>query len=175
VISTTQLREAMPYAKPERIAAFIQPLNDAMDEFGVTTPARQAAFLAQMAHESASLRYTLEIASGDAYEGREDLGNRQPGDGRRYKGRGLIQVTGRANYAACGIALVLNLIEHPELLEAPAGACRSAGWFWQRKGLNRLADEDKFGSITKLINGGYNGLDDRLSHWLKARSALGVT
>lgn len=174
MISTTQLRAAMPYAKLDRVAAFIQPINDVCDEFVITTPARQAAFLAQIAHESGSLQYTLELASGDDYEGREDLGNRQPGDGRRYKGRGLIQVTGRSNYAACGSALMLDLIGHPELLEEPIGATRSAAWFWQSKGLNRLADEDKFGSITKLINGGYRGLDDRLWHWLRARKALGV-
>lgn len=174
MISTTQLRAAMPYAKMDRIAAFIQPLNDACDEFQITTPARRAAFLAQIAHESGSLRYTLELASGEDYEGREDLGNRQPGDGRRFKGRGLIQVTGRANMAACGTALGLDLIEQPELLEAPVGASRSAAWFWHSRGLNRLADEDKFGSITKIINGGYRGLDDRLWHWLRARTALGV-
>lgn len=174
MISTTQLRAAMPYAKLDRIAVFIQPLNDCMDEYEITTPARRAAFLAQVTHESGSLVYTLEIASGEAYEGREDLGNREPGDGRRFKGRGLIQVTGRANYAACGIALGVNLIEHPELLEAPPGAARSAGWFWQRKGLNELADAEKFGSICKRVNGGFNGLDDRISHWLKARAALGI-
>jgi putative chitinase len=174
MISSTQLRAAMPFANVDRIAAFIHPLNDACDEFGITTPIRQAAFLSQVAHESGSLKYTLELASGDAYENRPDLGNRQPGDGRLYRGRGLIQVTGRANYAACGMALQLNLIESPELLEAPAAAARSAGWFWQSKGLSRLADEDKFGAITKAINGGYNGLDDRIWHWLKARRALGV-
>jgi putative chitinase len=174
VISTAQLRAAMPYAKLDRIAAFIQPINDVFDEFVITTPARQAAFLAQIAHESMSLQYTLELASGDDYEGRENLGNRQPGDGRRYKGRGLIQVTGRSNYAACGSALMLDLIARPELLEEPVGATRSAGWFWQSKGLNRLADEDKFGTITRTINGGFNGLDDRLWHWIRARRALGV-
>ena len=174
MISSTQLREAMPYAKLDRIAAFVQPLNDACDEFEISTPARKAAFLSQIAHESGSLQYTLELASGDAYEGREDLGNRQPGDGRRFKGRGLIQVTGRANMAACGAALGLNLIEHPELLEVPVGASRSAGWFWKSRGLNRLADEDKFWSISKAINGGTNGLDDRIWHWLKARKVLGL-
>jgi putative chitinase len=164
----------MPHASQDRIALFVQPINDTCYEFVITTPPRQAAFLAQIAHESGSLQYTLELASGDDYEGRQDLGNRQPGDGRRYKGRGLIQVTGRSNYAACGTALMLDLIGHPELLEEPSGATRSAGWFWQSKGLNRLADEDKFGSITRIINGGFNGLDDRLWHWLKARKALGV-
>lgn len=174
MISTTQLRAAMPYAKLDRINAFIQPLNDCMDEFQITTPARRAAFLAQIAHESVSLQYTLEIASGDAYERRADLGNTQPGDGPRYRGRGLIQLTGRANMVACGNALHLDLVNHPELLETPPVAARSAGWFWQTRGLNELADADKFGSICKKINGGYNGLDDRIWHWLKARGAMGI-
>ena len=101
---------------------FIQPLNDTMDEFGITTPARQAAFLAQVCHESGSLHYTRELADGTAYEGRADLGNTEPGDGPRFRGRGLIQVTGRANYRACGTALNLDLIGHPEMLiYAPAG------------------------------------------------------
>lgn len=174
MISTIQLRAAMPYATQDRVAAFIQPLNDAMDEFGITTPMRQSAFLAHAAHESASLKYTAEIASGDAYEGRADLGNVFPGDGRRFKGHGLFQITGRANHLACGNSLGLDLISYPELLEEPRGASRSAGWFWSSKSLNGLADADRFGTITKIINGGYNGLDDRLQHWLRARKALGV-
>lgn len=174
MISSTQLKAAMPFATDARIASFIQPLNDTMDEFGITTPARQAAFLAQVCHESGSLRFTLELADGKAYEGRQDLGNTHPGDGARYKGRGLIQVTGRTNYEACGKALGLDLIEHPELLEVPSGAARSAGWFWSTHNCNGLADSDKFGTLTRVINGGYNGLDDRLGHWLKARKALGI-
>lgn len=164
----------MPYAKLDRINTFVQPINDACLEFSISTPQRQAAFLAHVSHESGSLQYTLELASGDDYEGRRDLGNSQPGDGRRYKGRGLIQITGRNNYLACGNALGLDLIAQPELLEAPVGACRSAAWFWQSRGLNSLADTDKFGSITKSVNGGYNGLDDRLWYWLRARAALGI-
>lgn len=174
MISTTQLRAVMPHASQENIAKFIQPLNDAMESSGIITPLRQSAFLAQVAHESASLRYTLELADGQGYEGRDDLGNTEPGDGRRYKGRGLIQLTGRKNMALCGHALGLDLIAHPELLEAPEGAARSAAWFWRTNGLNELADSDRFGSITKRINGGYNGLDDRIAHWLRARRALGV-
>lgn len=163
----------MPFAGP-RADTFAGPLTLAMAEFGIDTPKRQAAFLAQVCHESGSLRYTLELADGRGYEGRADLGNTEPGDGPRYKGRGLIQVTGRANYRDCGIALGLNLIEQPDLLESTPGACRSAGWFWRSKNLNRFADDDRFGSLTKAINGGYNGLDDRIQHWLRARRALGV-
>lgn len=164
----------MPFATADRVATFIQPLNDAMDEFGVTTPTRQAAFLAQVCHESGSLHYILELADGSAYEGRGDLGNTQLGDGHKYRGRGLIQITGRANYAACGAVLGLDLIGHPELLEQPGPAARSAGWFWQQKSLNGVADAGKFGTLTRLINGGYNGIDDRISHWINARRALGI-
>src|SRR5258707_58804 len=120
-----------------RATDFLTPLRDAMREFSIdASPEREAAFLAQIAHESGELRYVHEIASGEAYEGRHDLGNTEAGDGVRFKGRGLIQVTGRANYAACGLALDLPLLFHPELLESPDNACRSAAWFWDKHGLN---------------------------------------
>lgn len=172
-MTADQLREIMPYAG-QRADTFAAPLTAAMLEFGISTPQQQAAFLAQVAHESGSLRYTRELADGRAYEGRGDLGNTQPGDGPRYKGRGLLQITGRANYAACGAALGLDLIARPELLEIPEGACRSAGWFWQTRQLNKLADTDSFGMLTKRINGGFNGIDDRIACWLRARRALEV-
>jgi putative chitinase len=174
MITAAQLRECMPYASHERITAFVEPLNDAMAEFGITTYVRQAMFLAQAAHESGSLRYTREIADGSAYEGRADLGNTQPGDGRRFRGRGLFQVTGRANYLACGNALGLDLIAQPELLELPGGACRSAGWFWQSRNFSGFADARKFGTLTRMLNGGYNGLDDRIEHYLRASRVLGI-
>jgi putative chitinase len=174
MITSAQLRECMPHAAQERVQVFLQPLNDAMAEFSITTYLRQAMFLAQVAHESGSLRYTREIADGSAYEGRADLGNTQPGDGRRFRGRGLFQVTGRANYLACGKALGLDLIAQPELLEVPVGACRSAGWFWQSRNLNGLADARKFGAVCKAVNGGYNGLDDRIEYYLRASRALGL-
>ena len=166
-----QLKEIMPYAG-KRAGTFLEPLNAAMDEFEINTPARQAAFLAQIAHESGSLRYVKEIASGAAYEGRKDLGNTQEGDGMRFKGRGLIQITGRANYAQCGAALDLPLLEQPELLEETENACRSAAWFWQTRGLNELADDGEFKLITKRINGGYNGLADRQAYYARARGTL---
>lgn len=168
----------MPYAGA-RVNVFFGPLLACMSEFGITTPRREAAFIAQLAHESGELRYTHELASGDAYEPPShlaiNLGNTQPGDGPKYKGRGLIQITGRANFQKLQDALGLPVLEHPELLEAPDGAARSAGWFWQTHGCNTLADGDKFGSITHTINGGYNGLDARLAYWLKARTVLRVS
>jgi putative chitinase len=174
VISAAQLLAIMPLAGT-RAALYAAPLNDACGEFVIATPRRQAAFVAQIAHESADLRYTAEIADGSEYENRTDLGNTQPGDGPRYKGRGLIQVTGRANYEACGVALGLPLIASPELLEEPESATRSAAWFWRTHGCNELADVDHFFAITRTVNGGFNGGDSRLSYWLRARAQLGVT
>lgn len=168
-----QLRKVMPYSA-SRLDAFVKPLIDAMAEFGITTSRRQSAFIAQVAHESGELRYVLETADGSAYEARADLGNTFPGDGPFFKGRGLLQITGRTNYAACGKALGLALLVTPSLLEVPAGACRSAGWFWQTHGLNELADTDQFFAITKRINGGYTHGDKRLAYYLVARKELGL-
>lgn len=174
MITLDQLRAIMPYAAG-RAATFIDPLNRAMAERGIDTPQRQAAFLAQVAHESGSLRYVKEIASGDAYEGRADLGNTEPGDGSRYKGRGLIQITGRTNYRACSAALFGDgqaLLDHPEFLELPENATRSAAWFWAARGLNERADRGEFERITRIINGGTNGMADRLAHWDRALKVL---
>lgn len=172
-MTPAQILEIMPFAEA-RVMAFAQPLTDAMAEHEINTARRQAAFLAQVAHESGQLRYTCELASGEEYEGRKDLGNSQPGDGPLFKGRGLLQITGRTNYEACGRALDLPLVQTPQLLEAPAGACRSAAWFWVTHELNELADENKFCAITKIINGGYNGIDERLGYYLQARRTLGA-
>ena len=174
MITIDQLRKIIPYAGP-RAGVFLGPLNDAMSEFGIDSPARQAAFLAQIAHESGSLRYVCEIASGVAYEGRADLGNTEPGDGVRFRGRGLIQITGRVNYRACSVAMYGSedyLLLHPELLEDVVPACRSAAWFWQSRGLNALADSGAFRAITRVINGGFNGYADRLANFQRAQEVL---
>ena len=173
MITGAQLQSIMPFAKA-RIPAFIEPLNAAMHEFHINSPIRQAAFIAQIAHESGELRYVEEIASGIAYEYRKDLGNTQPGDGMKYKGRGLIQITGRNNYAECGKALGVDLITNPELLETNDLACRSAAWFWASRGLNDLSDRGDFERITKRINGGLNGYQERLAYHARAKMALGV-
>lgn len=170
---TQQLVHIMPNCVG-RAATFWGPLTKAMAEFDMNNSGRQAAFLAQVAHESGELRYTAEIGAGYEYEGREDLGNTQAGDGPKFKGRGLLQVTGRANYLKCAQALGVPLLEHPELLESPELAARAAGWFWKSYGLNPLADVDRFGEITRKINGGYNGLDQRISFWLRARKEFGL-
>lgn len=176
MVTLDQLKKIMPYAGA-RAAVFLTPLNEAMAEFSIDTPARQAAFLAQVAHESGSLRYVEEIASGRSYEGRADLGNTQPGDGIRFKGRGLIQITGRANYRACSLALFRDerLLDHPEILEGVLAACRSAAWFWQSRKLNHLADQGSdvsFRKITRTINGGFNGLTERIAYYERAKEIL---
>ncbi|QYG07108.1 glycoside hydrolase family 19 protein [Janthinobacterium sp. PAMC25594] len=163
--------QIMPLAG-RRATLFLAPLNAAMAEFGIDTPLRQAAFLAQVGHESGQLRHVRELASGAAYEGRADLGNVVAGDGVRFKGRGLLQVTGRVNYAACGVALGLDLLVAPQLLEQTIFACRSAGWFWQSRGLNRLADAGDQERVTRRINGGVNGLAERLALYVAARRVL---
>jgi putative chitinase len=173
------LDRIMPYAGI-RISLYGPYLEDAMHEFDISTPRRQAAFIAQLAHESGEFRYVRELATGEAYEGRKDLGNTEPGDGPRFRGRGLIQITGRSNYSACGSALGLDLLGDPALLEAPGPACRSAGWFWHSRGLNDLADIDGFLEISVKINGRNrrtglpNGWGERLKYWDRAKQALEV-
>jgi len=166
------LQKIMPNANPEDIKTYSQPLSQAMQEHGINTPERQRAFLAQLAHESGSFRYKEEIASGAAYEGRKDLGNTQPGDGERYKGRGLIQLTGRANYRAVGNAIGIDLENHPEKVMDPNVSAKVAAHFWQSRGLNELADQGNFREITRRINGGYNGYEDRLAYYERAQSAI---
>lgn len=171
LVTAAQLKHILPLAGA-RADTFCAPINIAMGEFEINTPARQAAFIAQVAHESGQFRYVRELASGAVYEGRRDLGNTMTGDGVRFKGRGLIQITGRANYKACGAALGLDLILFPELLEQPAYACRSAAWFWKSHGLNELADVGDQVRITRRINGGTNGLAERLAYFELAKKVI---
>lgn len=170
------LLACMPFAKA-RATVYAPLLTQTMDEFDIQPAAPMAAYLAQLCHESGSLRYVRELADGSAYEGRKDLGNTQPGDGVRYRGRGLMQITGRSNYAACGAALGVDLITFPEELEFPGYAARSSGWFWNSRGLTEIAAPDtveSFRLVTKRINGGYNGWEDRLAHWTRIRKVLGL-
>lgn len=164
--------------------AFAQALNAAMGEWYIDTPKRQAAFLAQVGHESGELRFTRELGSA-RYLSRYDtgalavrLGNspEEDGDGQFYCGRGLIQITGRYNYLSCSLGLFNDerLLSAPGLLEQPQWAAASAAWFWASHGLNALADQDDFKAITRRINGGLNGLEDRLRLWDRARAVLCV-
>ena len=161
-----------------RAAEWVGPVTAAMAEFGIDAPIRQAAFIAQCGHESMGFAYTREIWGPTAaqlkYEGRADLGNTQKGDGSLYRGRGLIQITGRANYAKAGAALGLDLVRNPQWLESADLAARSAGWFWRANGCSAFADRDDFVGLTRKINGGTNGLSDRQLRWATAKKALGV-
>lgn len=165
---------SIPLARAEK---WLVPLTEAMNSASINTRLRKAAFLAQIGHESLSLVYTKEIG-GDGYfakyNGRADLGNTQPGDGPRFAGRGLIQVTGRANYRKCSLALFGDerLLTEPTLLESPKWAAMSAAWFWRTKDLNALADADRFTDLTRRINGGTNGLADRKLRYNTALSVL---
>lgn len=143
----------------------------AMLERGITTQNEAAAFIAQVLHESVYLRYFEEIASGAAYEGRRDLGNTQPGDGRRFKGRGPIQLTGRSNYRWAGQRLGLPLEAHPELAAQHEIGWRIAALYWQSHGLDAFADGTQagFDNITRRINGGFNGKASRDAIWRKAK------
>ncbi|CBJ38353.1 putative chitinase [Ralstonia solanacearum CMR15] len=177
LITAAQLHAIMPLAGA-RADVFAPILADVMLFRQINTPTRIAAFLAQVGHESSQLRLLLELwgptPAQQRYEGREDLGNTQPGDGKRYLGRGLIQVTGRANYRACGAALGLDLEAQPELLERPANAAASAAWFWLKNNLNRFSDKGNFVGLTRAVNGGTNGIADRRALWAKAKQVLEV-
>lgn len=165
-----------------RAEAWLPHIAPACEVFGITTPERLAAFLAQVGHESGRLAYVREIwgptPAQARYEGRADLGNTKPGDGKRYMGRGLIQTTGRANYRATrdGLAQYLPHVPDfeavPALLERADMAAMSAAWFWHSRGLNALADAGDFLKITRRINGGTNGLADRQALYAAAQEVL---
>lgn len=171
-LTLEQLSRIYTMASPTRLGAWLLYLNTAMAEADINTALRMAAFLAQVGHESGELRYTEELASGAAYEGRKDLGNFRQGDGVRFKGRGLIQLTGRRNYELAGKALGLDLEQEPELAAQRDVAARIAAWFWRTKNLNQLADQGDFETITRRINGGLNGESQRLAYYQRALAAL---
>lgn len=170
MITAEQLHELCPKTPFSRLILFAPSLDETIEEFGIT---QVPQFLAQIAHESGGFIYTRELwgptPQQARYEGRVDLGNTEPGDGKRFKGRGLIQITGRANYRDCGLGLNLPLLDVPELLEGPLQATRSAGWFWQDRNLDAITD---FERLTRRINGGVNGLADRYAYLGRAKQAL---
>ena len=178
---TPEILAACTDARIDRARTFAPFVTAAMDEFDITTPAQQAAFLAQIGHESGGLHWTVEIwgptPAQKGYEGRVDLGNTQPGDGYKFRGRGLIQTTGRTNYQRVGQALGFDFESNPDVLSGPQMASRSAACFWHSHALNEWADsgtEADFERITRRINGGLNGLLNRERIWELAKTALGV-
>lgn len=180
-ITEKQLLQVFPNAG-RQAGVFVPALNAAMGKYSIIGRLRMAAFIAQIGHESGHLRFVRELGGAayfDKYDtGRlaERLGNtpEADGDGLKYRGRGLIQVTGHDNYAACSEALFGDgrLLNTPELLEHPVYAAMSAGWFWQSRGLNSLADKGDLLLITKRINGGTNGLKDREALYARALQVL---
>jgi putative chitinase len=175
-LNASTLQKAMPGLSTALAEKYAPLLRHAMLEQKITTPARAAMFLAQLGHESASLKFFEEIWGPTqaqlGYEGRADLGNTHKGDGKRYKGRGPIQLTGRANYRKYGGLLGLPLEAHPEMAAKPEVGFRTAALFWHNIGGNAIADAGDFVRLTKRINGGVNGLDDRQRR-LAAIKALG--
>jgi predicted chitinase len=186
MLTIEQLQKIMPQLPAAKRATLFPFLTAAIREFAIEAPPRAAAFLAQLAHESGQFRFMEEIWGPTPAQRRyeppgklaTDLGNTEKGDGKRFKGRGPIQITGRANYRRYGDLLGVDLIADPPRAASPDVAFRVAGLYWSKKGLNDLADRgtrEAFKEITRRINGGFNGLADREKFYATAKSILGVT
>jgi putative chitinase len=182
MVSDNHMAEIMPNLPSAKRALYMPFLLPALEEFEINTPLRLAAFLAQVAHESAEFRFMEEIwgpsAAQRSYEPvtrkSQILGNTNPGDGKRFKGRGPVQITGRANYKKYGDLLHVDLISDPSRAALPEVGFRTAGLYWKRNGLNELADKEWFKTITKRINGGLRGLEDRTRYYIRAKRVLGI-
>ena len=172
MITREMIKKIAPNSKDEIINPLVGYLNKYMPKYEVNTYLRVCHFLAQAAHESASFRTLEEYASGAAYEGRKDLGNIYKGDGVRYKGRGIFQLTGRANYRTIGAKLGYDLENNPELAESPEVSVLTALEYWKSRSLNTYADKDDVRTVTYRINGGYNGLNDRISYLAKSKNVI---
>ena len=173
------LRQVAPVFSGARAAAQQNVIDavgpvfaETLAAYAIDTALRAAHFTAQVAHECAGFRTVEEFASGAAYEGRLDLGNRWPGDGERFKGRGLLQLTGRANYRRMGERLGLALEEKPELAAEPRTSLRIACAYWAERRINDPADADDLPGVTRRVNGGLNGLEERRAYLSKAKAAL---
>lgn len=166
------LRAIAPQANESIISGLVDPLNNYLPQYGINTLLRLDHFLGQSAEETAGFRTLVEYASGNEYEGRQDLGNTQPGDGARYKGRGIFQLTGRANYRSLGAKLGIDLENNPELAATPEVAVRVACEYWNSRGISALADQDNLDGVTRRINGGTNGIQDRSIYTDRADNAL---
>ena len=179
-LTALQVQRVCHYAPMTRIFQLLLPLNEALVAANATTPLRAALFLSQWAHETCEFRYLEEIADGNAYDLRVNprlaakLGNTQPGDGPRFKGRGPIQITGRAGYAKASAALGVDFVAQPQLLSDPKWGFKAAAVFWRDHGCNAPADTGDVEGCTRIINGGLTGLDFRIAYYHRAVEALGV-
>lgn len=172
MITRDMIKAIAPNSKEEIIGPLVGYLNKYMPKYEVNNYLRVCHFLAQAAHEAASFRTLEEYASGAAYEGRRDLGNTQRGDGVRYKGRGIFQLTGRANYRDIGKKIGMDLENNPELAESPEVSVLTALEYWKSRNLNKWADEDNVERITRLINGGLNGFEDRKKYLARCKQVI---
>ncbi|MBT2275873.1 hypothetical protein J7E69_31275 [Rhodococcus enclensis] len=164
--------EIVPELSQQQAQEYIGPLNKAMRESDINTPQRKAAFIATLAVESDRFQTFEEYASGADYEGRPDLGNSQPGDGVKYKGRGAIQITGRDNYTQMSHDLGVDFVNHPELASTPEYAFATAAWFWTSHDVNSQADLGIL-KTTERVNGGTFGIDERTAYYNKGLQVLG--
>ena len=174
-LNQDSLMAIMAMGLKSTVNLYLNLLNTALPKYQINTPLRIAHFLAQVGHESMSFVYTQEIASGAAYEGRKDLGNIKKGDGIRFKGRGLLQLTGRDNYESYGKYIkkdLLKLGNEQIVATTPKYALDVSLWFWNNRKLNKYADNDNIKSITRRVNGGYNGLADRELYLKRAKFFL---
>ena len=182
MLTDAHLKAIMPNMPAARRALFLPALNRTLQTYTIGNRLRTAAFLGQLAHESGEFRYMEEIWGPTAQQLRYEppstlatrLGNTQRGDGKRYKGRGPIQITGRANYKRYGDLLGLDLVGKPELVASPGAGLSAAGMFWRTNGLNALAELQDYREITRRINGGYNGWEERLRYYELAKKVLGT-
>ena len=167
-----EIKSIAVHADDKKIEVYTPLLNQYMHEYRICGKLRESAFIATIIWESGSFKYTREIASGKAYEGRKDLGNIYKGDGERFRGRGLIMVTGRTNYEQVSKALNIDFVANPEILERPEWAVRSACWWWNSRDLNAIADAGDFRKVTRIVNGGYTHLKEREFYYKKALEIL---
>lgn len=172
MITREMIKAIAPNSKEEIVVPLVKYLNMYMPKYGVDNYLRICHFLAQAAHEAASFRTLEEYASGADYEGRKDLGNTQKGDGIRYKGRGIFQLTGRANYRTIGAKLGYDLENNPELAKTPEVSVLTALEYWRSRNLSQLADADNVELITRRINGGLNGFEDRKKYLERCKRVI---
>lgn len=175
MITAIQLKKIWNW-DDNKAAALATALNDTFEKFEINTPLRQCHFLAQVMHESGCFKYDRELWGPTdvqkRYEGRKDLGNVHPGDGFKFRGRGWIQMTGRSNYEQFSEAVGTDFAQNPDMLARMPWVALAAGWFWDTRKLNQWADKDDVLTITKRINGGTNGLDDRKKWLLKCKEVI---
>jgi putative chitinase len=173
IIGSTKLKD--------RVIALTPGINATFEKFDIDTPLRMAHFFGQVLHESGGFRWLKEIWGPSDAQARYEppsrlaarLGNTQAGDGKRFMGRGVIQLTGRSNYAQFSKAMGVDFISQPELVESPQYAVMVGGWYWSTRKLNVPADQDDLLKVTRLVNGGTNGLEDRRKYLLRAKKVLG--